>query len=295
MPGRKRKTYPLNQSPLFKLSNKRKLATLLRISLRELKLLSHSDRLYHEYDITKKSGGTRRIENPRRNLKIIQARIARLLGKVTPPEYLFCPVKGRSYVTNAARHLGHRVVRTLDVKKYFPSTSRNRVYKFYKAVLQCSPDVAELLADITTYKGHLPTGSPLSPVMAFYAHCDVWEEVYRLVTNGAATNSLYIDDLTISGDRVSDGLMWNIKKVVHRSGLRYHKEKTFRGRPAEITGVILRDGQLTPPNRQLLKRFRTGRAARVASTKLEKETLSTQLKGLTGQLAQIKAANLMVK
>jgi retron-type reverse transcriptase len=287
--------YPLNQSPFFKLSTKRKLAKLLGISLLELKTFRRCDRLYSERDIPKKNGGTRRIENPRRHLKVVQARIARLLSRITPPDYLFCPVKGRSYVTNAARHLGHRVVRTLDVKKYFPSTSRNRVYRFFNTVMRCNSDVAEILTGISTYKGHLPTGSPLSPIMAFYAHYDIWQEVYRLVTNGAAINSLYIDDLTISGERVSDSLIWDIKKAIYRSGLRYHKEKTFRDRPAEITGVIVRDGRLLPPNRQLLKKFRSECAARKATTKLEKEMLTTQLKGLAGQVAQIKSANVSLK
>ena len=133
---RKKRNYLLNQSPFFRLSTKRKLANLLGVTLIELKLLECSDRLYREREIPKKNGGTRLIENPRRDLKLVQARIARLLGRITPPDYLFCPVNGRSYVTNAARHIGHRVVRTLDVKKYFPNTPRRRVYWFFYKIMQ---------------------------------------------------------------------------------------------------------------------------------------------------------------
>jgi retron-type reverse transcriptase len=287
---RKKGTYPLNQSPLYKLSTKRKLANLLGITLQELQTFKDPDRLYSERDIPKKTGGTRRIENPRRNLKIVQARIARLMGRITPPGYLFCPVKGRSYVTNAACHISHRVVRTLDIKKYFPSTTRDRVYRFFRGTLRCNPDVANLLTDVATYKRHLPTGSPLSPIMAFYAHFDVWEEVYRLVNAGGGVNSLYIDDLTISGDRVREGLIWEIKKVIYGAGLRYHKEKTFRGRPAEVTGVIIRNGQLAVPNRQLLKKHRAELAVRKAATQIEQEMLFNQLRGLSSQIAQIKAS-----
>jgi retron-type reverse transcriptase len=285
------RNYALDQSPFYKLHTQRKLAALLRISLTVLRSFKKADTFYRETDIPKKDGGIRRIENPSRNLKIVQARIARVLGRIEPPDYLFCPVKGRSYVDNAARHLGHRVVRTLDIKKYFPNTSRNRVYKFFLYVMKCNPDVACLLADIATYKGHLPTGSPLSPIMAYCAHLAVWEEVDRIVKKNGAVESLYIDDLTISGAHVPKNLMWQVKKVIHQAGLRYHKEKTFRDRPAEVTGVIIRGGKLVAPNRQLLKRYRVEGAARRSDDEQEKKMLEIQLSGLVGQIKQISRAN----
>jgi retron-type reverse transcriptase len=284
---RKKGSYPLNQSPLFKLSTKRKLVDLLGLTVPKLRSLRVSAHLYSECEIPKKSGGTRLIENPRRDLKQVQARLARLLSRIAPPDYLFCPVKGRSYVSNAARHLNHRVVRTLDIKKYFPSTPRRRIYKFFLEIMHCNPDVADAIADLATYKGHLPTGSPLSPIMAFYAYYDVWEKVYQIVSTAGATNSLYIDDLTVSGEKVPDWLIWKIKKVIHRSGLRYHKEKTFRDRPAEITGVIVRDGTLVPPNRQLLKKYRARTGLRSATTETQQQLLANLLRGLDGQLSQI--------
>ncbi len=291
MSKEKRKNHDLNQSSFYRLSTKRKLAALLSISQNELREFKYSDRLYSEREIPKKTGGVRLIENPRRNLKLTQARIARLLGRISPPEYLYCPVRGRSYVTNAARHMNRRVIRTLDIKKYFPSTSRDRVYRFFRDVMKCSPDIAEMLANIATYKGHLPTGSPLSPIMAFYAHYDVWEEVARLAETKGAIISLYIDDLTISGDQVSDGLIWEIKKSIHRAGLRYHKEKSFFDTPAEITGVIVCEDRLAIPNRQLLKRHRAAKALQKASTDYERKLLLTQLRGLDGQAHQIRSAD----
>jgi hypothetical protein len=165
----KRRLYTLNQSPLFKMRNHRKLAALLDMPLAELRRLRHSDTLYTEFDIPKKSGGARHVENPRRPLKLAQARIARLLSRIVPPDYLFCPVKGRSYVTNAAQHRDNRIVRCLDIRKYFPSTPAYRVYWFFRNIMRCDADVAETLMRLATYQGHLPTGSPLSPIMAYFA------------------------------------------------------------------------------------------------------------------------------
>jgi len=157
--------------------------------------------------------------------------------------------------------------------------------------MECEPDVAEILAKIATYQGHLPTGSPLSPIMAFYAHCDVWEEVARLANSIQAKSTLYIDDFTISGAQVPGTAMWDIKKVVHRSGLRYHKEKSYCGHAAEVTGVIVNGGKLVPPNRQFLKRWRLDNATRRVTNPREKDALTAQLHGLSAQMAQIKAAN----
>jgi hypothetical protein len=200
-------------------------------------------------------------------------------------------VRGRSYVTNAARHLRSRVIRTLDVKKYFPNTKYQRVFWFFRTVMDCEPDIAEVLAKIATYRGHLPTGSPLSPIMAFYAHYDVWQNVERLVKSIDAKSTLYIDDLTVSGAQVPGAIMWAIKQIVYKSGLRYHKEKSYHDRPAEITGVIVKDGKLFPPNRQFLKRRRLDDATRRITNQREKTKLNAQLTGLAAQMAQIKAAS----
>jgi hypothetical protein len=153
--------------------------------------------------------------------------------------------------------------------------------------MECSSDVAALLADIGTYKGHLPTGSPLSPILAFYAHYELWEKVHEIVRSAGGTDSLYIDDLTISGDKVPTRVMWEVRKNIHRAGLRYHKEKTFIDRPAEITGVIVSGDRLLAPNRQLLKRHRAEQALSKATGDTETLILKQQIRGLVGQLKQI--------
>ena len=83
--------YALDQSPLYKLSNRKKLAKMLRIDTRELRNLSkQADGLYREFAVPKKSGGMRDVENPARQLKLVQARLARWLGRIAPLDYLFC-------------------------------------------------------------------------------------------------------------------------------------------------------------------------------------------------------------
>ncbi|WP_207178043.1 reverse transcriptase family protein [Methylobacterium indicum] len=282
------KRYALDQSPLYKLRNRKKLAEILHISARDLRFLSkNANALYHEFQIKKKDGGVRGVENPSRPLKLVQANLARLLARIAPPDYLFCPVKGRCYVTNAARHRGQRVVRCLDVRKYFPSTSSKRVFWFFHKIMKCEADIAATLTSLSTYQGHLPTGSPLSPMLAYYAHYDVWQTIADICAYHNYNLSVYIDDVTVSGPSVSAVAMWQIKTAIHRSGLRYHKEKFFHGRPSEITGVIVAGDKLSAPNRQLKKIASTKRQIKISRRPDDNAKLKEQLTGLNGQIKQI--------
>lgn len=280
----KKSNYLINQSPIYKLRSRSKLARILGISPSELRRISAGDSLYREFDIPKKNGGVRRVENPGRPLKLAQAKIARILSRIEPPDYLYCPVKGRCYVSNAAQHVGNRVIRCLDIKKYFPSTPARRVFWFYHKILKCERDIAGLLTALTTYQQHLPTGSPLSPIMAFFAYYDAWEEIAGFCRRNGYTLTVYVDDCTISGTKVPEKDVWEIKRIIHGAGLKYHKEKSYIDRPAEITGVIVgRDG-LSVPNRQFLK---LKNATSEFSIDGGRADLRDQILGLRGQMQQI--------
>lgn len=237
---RKRTAYRLEQSVFYRLPSPRKLAKVLALAEADMqKLVDAGDRLYREFDVEGKNGSKRRVEEPMPLLKRVHRQIARFLSRIQAPDYLFCPVKRRSYVTNAAQHHGNRVVRCLDVKKYFPSTPSRRVFWFFHTIMQCPADVAAILAKLCCYQGHLPTGSPLSPIMSYYAHYDVWAKVAAIAATHGCVLTVYMDDVTISGDRVRTSVLWQVKQAIHAAGLRYHKEKTYIDRPAEITGVIV--------------------------------------------------------
>ncbi|MDX3911435.1 MAG: hypothetical protein QHC67_16735 [Sphingobium sp.] len=124
------------------------MAQVLGLELADLHLLCQPEGQYHEFDIEKKGGGKRRVENPAPSLKKVQARIAKFLSSVEPPDFLFCPVKGRCYVSNAASHRANRVVHCLDIKKFFPSTPSRRVFWFFEKIMKCRRDVAAILTSI---------------------------------------------------------------------------------------------------------------------------------------------------
>ena len=280
--------HTLERSAFYRLPSRRKLAEILHISAPELCRLSRGDGLYREFDIPKGENEKRKVEEPCAALKLVQSRIADLLSRIEPAEYLYCPVKRRCYVSNAARHKDNRVVRCIDVMKFFPNTPRRRVYWFFKEIMQCPGDVAGVLANLATYQGHLPTGSPLSPIMAHYAYVDVWRAIAELARANDLTMTVYVDDVTLSGQRLPDAIMWEVRKLLHGAGLRYHKEKKYVDRPAEVTGVILRNRELLIPNRQHLKLRNARKARRVAVTQDDMDGCERRIDGLIAQRRQIR-------
>lgn len=280
-------SYPLHQSPLYRLRSRPRLARLLGISQAELRTLAAGDSLYTEFDIPKKNGtGTRHVENPRRPLKLVQARIARLLTRIEPPDFLFCPVKRRCYVSNAAAHRGNRVVQCLDIKAFYPSTPQRRVFWFFNKVMGCERDIAALLAKIACYQRHLPTGSPLSPIMAYLAYFDLWHRIADFCRARGYTLTVYVDDVTISGARVPERDIWEVQKMIRGAGLEYHKRKRFIDRPAEITGVIVSGDKLSAPHRQHKKRHEA-LAELLVAVGDDRQALLGRVAGITGQLRQI--------
>lgn len=286
-----RKLHRLCDSSFYRMGSPHKLAALLKIPIHHLEALSaSSSRLYREWDEKKSNGGTRHIESPLPALMRVQGRIAQLLCRIEPPHYLFCPVKRRCYVTNAAQHRGNRAVRCLDIKSYFPSTPSCRVYRFWRSVMQCSPKISGILTALATFKEHLPTGSPLSPIMAYFAHIDVWEAVAAIAKRHGYVLTVYIDDVTLSGRHVRTEVLWEIKQVLHGGGLRYHKEKAYFDRPAEITGVIVDGEHLKVPRRQHRKLHRADLEFKKPENAGSKQ-IAGHIEGLRGQMKQIRAVD----
>lgn len=285
------KKYALNQSPFYRLTTKKRLIKVLGITFSELKNLILADKHYIEQEEFK-NDKRRLIERPKYKLKQIQRRIANLLSRIETPDFLFCPAKGRSYITNAKEHIDSDVVRSLDIKAYFQSTSSSRIYLFFYEQMQCSPDVAEILTNLATFRGHLPTGSPLSPILSYYAHADMWHCISNIAKGSACKLTVYMDDLTVSGINVSGKLLWKIKQQIHLYGLKYHKEKLYEGRKARrVTGVIIHKEQLKLPNRQQLKIYNLRQQIAGEGDSSKRAKLHQKLQGCAAQSKQISLSN----
>ena len=292
MPKKRIKHHGEQDSPFYKLRSKAKLASLLFLDVDKLVYFADSEDLYSDFPKKKKGSGFRSISAPCPALKKVQKRIAILLQRITPPDYLFAPVSGRSYVDNAARHLGANSIRRLDIQDFFPSCTANRVIWFFRKRMGCSPDVAAQIRGIVTRHGSLPQGSPCSPILAFLCYLDMWEEIARLASENGCQLSVYADDLTISGEIVPESLIWEIKKTLFRHGFRHKpsKERSKISKPTEITGVILHGNQLLVPNRQHQKLHEVRKEFMACRSSERRRKLKEQLEGRESQFRQIVGA-----
>ncbi len=109
------------------------------------------------------------IQPPKDDLKIVQKRIKRMLGKIDIPDNVFSGVKGKSYADNALMHVGdkRRNLFKIDLTAFFPSISRDVVYTFFRDDLHCSPDVAEILTNLTTIDIEKSQANCLADYMLF--------------------------------------------------------------------------------------------------------------------------------
>ena len=290
MPRSEAKRHPLDQSQFFAIQSRAKLAGLFGLTRATLDEVLDMERPYSTRSFEQNRNGkikVRIIQEPRGLLRPIHIVVRKALSRIEPPDFLFCPVKRRSYVTNAAQHIAAKEVRTLDIHAYFPSTPRQRVYWFFHTVMRCSADVASILAQLLTADGHLATGSTVSPILSFFAFYDMWHAIAQIAKEAGCVLTVYMDDITISGEHVPDRVMWEIKKRIDRCQLEYHKERRYRAGVGEVTGSLLKNGQLLVPNRQLKKAYETRKALSAAADPDELRRLAAVLRGLDQQRKQV--------
>lgn len=272
--------YAINQSPLYKLSSKKKLADLLRMSTQELMGFAEKTEVNYNTFPVYKNKKSRWVQAPKPKLKAVHKRLFQLLGRISYPDYLHSGVKGRSYVTNAERHVGERQLYKLDIKSFFPSVSIGHIYYFFHNRLKCAPDVSWKLQRLCTYGDMLPTGSCISQIMAFNAYEPMFCELNELANGNGAVMTCYVDDLTFSGRNISGRFQYSVKEVIKKNGLSSHKEH-FYGQSARktITGVIVDGDALKVPNKQQLSIYQTMKRLAGLPPGEEQDAVLRSLKG----------------
>ena len=248
------KKYDITQCALYKCRTKKRLEYLLRLDPGGLKMID-SIIGYHKFEIDKKhSEEKREITAPDKTLKAIQRRILYLLHRVIRPEWLISGEKQKCYIDNGKAHLNGKYVLTIDIKKFYDNCTREPVYQFFVQKLKTSPDVAEILTNIITYNGGIPTGCPTSQIMAFYAYSDMFSEIFDLAKQHGCKFTLYVDDMTFSSKEPFSPhqLSQMIDRVLRKYGHKPKYPKVKYYGPSDykpITGtVVTPEHSLAVPN-----------------------------------------------
>lgn len=269
---------------------------------------------YVRYVIPKRSGGERVILAPKRELKALQRRVlSGMLAHVpaAPSAHGFVP--GRSIVSNAAAHVGRKVVLKLDLKDFFPSVTFPRVrgsfislgYSFAVAstlALLCTEYVRqEFERDGTLYfisvgRRHLVQGAPTSPALANLVAWRLDRRLSGLAAKQGFTYTRYADDLTFSGNdgEVAARLRAQATRIAVDERFTVNAEKTHLTRRAgrqTVTGLVVNDALGTPRAQRRRLRAILHNASRTGLEPQNRDGRQDFTAYLMGQIAFVHAAN----
>lgn len=260
-PKKNKKTYALHQCAMFNTSSRTRLVEVL---LKPLPLIMGCIGSYSRFIkepkpdpfSAKPPRKARSVQKPKGDLLHIHNRILRLLSRVVVPPYMQAALAGTSYRKNAAMHVGKDCVATLDIRSFFTATNRSKVFNFFEKDLRCPGDIANIYSRIVTCNDSLPTGSPLSPLLSFYANKNLFDSLEQLALESNLTFTCYIDDLTFSGKKISESFLWNVERMVHSYGheIAPGKTKLFKADHAKhVTGVVIFNDGISVPNSRYKK------------------------------------------
>jgi retron-type reverse transcriptase len=260
-------------------------AKALELSIPQLRWLAfHSEAAtrihYVRFSVPKKSGGTRELSAPHRSLARCQQWIlANILDKVPVHGAAHGFVSGRSTVTNASTHVGHKFVANLDLRDFFPTITFPRVCGTFRQ-LGYSPAAATVLALLCTesprrtvvYAGQryyaatapraLPQGACTSPALSNLAARRLDSRLVALAARLGWIYTRYADDLTLSSAADDAGakvgyMLARVRHIARDEGFEVNEKKTRiqrKNTAQSVTGLVVNERVAVP--RKTVRRLR---------------------------------------
>lgn len=262
-----------SKSPLYGILRKRDLNQLIKARVHNINKYNVEYKPY----IDRKSK-KRLIEAPKYNLKLIQKRIKKYLDCFDYPDNVFSGIKGRSYIDNAYYHIDSNYFLKMDLSKFFPNTSREKIYKFYSNKMKMKNDIAAIMSDLSTVdltdimtkeiedfileKGirhinHLPSGSPISSILSYLANIDMFNELDLLAKKYNCIVSFYVDDIIFSSkNKISKSIVKEAERIITKYDQVVNIAKTksyITSDYKKITGCVIYNHELLIPNKTKYK------------------------------------------
>ena len=237
------------QVNLYGISTLSELAEILDFPIGSL--IEATKKGYRSYFVQGKTK-KRLIEEPNMILKSVLKDLKKLLVEMFDcPEYNKCWTGGNNYL-NAQAHTGQHAFVTTDISSFFTNSRACYVRRFFKDKLKISGEALNMLVQMCTYRGHIPTGAPTSSILAFLSHKDLFDEIAQHMDKKGITFTLYVDDITLSAKHgITGDEIKFIKSVLKRHKLEIKPEKTkfYSYKRAMITGFYLtQDGKISVPD-----------------------------------------------
>lgn len=250
-PRRKRKKnpreiYPIERSPLAQKITTRGLASLLKTTVNDLRREVN----YKELAIVRRTEIVRKGKRAKKrdfvypehssSLYLVHKTLAEWLNRIQQPDYVFSPRAGKTTKSNATHHAGQKAFLQIDIKKFYPSTTKEMVRDGLINAFGMYRDVANLIANIVTIDDKASFGSPVTPVLMTIVFREMFDLIYAECKKLGLRMSIWVDDITISGNHITPGFIEKIRGIVREYGHKTHKIKTrSSGEGICITGIWL--------------------------------------------------------
>jgi hypothetical protein len=162
------------------------------------------------------------------------------------------------------------------------------VRRWFRDQLGMYDDVAGVLAHLSTVDNKVSFGSPLTPVLCSLIHRPMFDQIAAICNVRGLRYSVWVDDLTISGQFVPGDVLGQIREIVRTAGLRSHRIAYRSGnRPVFITGIGVVGPNLVAPNGLHLKIRGCWADYHSAITDDEKDAICLRLLSYLGTVRQI--------
>ncbi len=190
--------------PYEPIASLKSLSAALGISQINLQTLTEKSNSYYYLtkELVKPDGSIRQTYDVKHELKHVHEKISNVLfRKVQYPDYLHGSLKGKDYLSNCKQHTGKKFIISEDATNFFPSISKKIVYEVWTQFFGFPNDIADCLAELTTFNGALVQGAKPS---SYISNLVLWEREADLVRNFKNLGygyTRYIDDITVSSSR----------------------------------------------------------------------------------------------
>lgn len=223
---------------------------------------------YHVREIPKKTGGVRIIHSPVKGLKHLQACLNCVLQAIYQPHKAATGfVPGKSIVDNALQHTRKGYVLNIDLKDFFPTIERERIWGCLLfppfnlgntsvrrqianriSILCTAPMKSTNEQGIEIEKFVLPQGAPTSPTLTNIIANRLDRRLQGVAKRYHLTYTRYADDITFSANinifKESGEVMTEIRRVINDQNFVINEKKLRQqqhGYRQEVTGLIVNE------------------------------------------------------
>lgn len=228
---------------------------LIRVPKADISLHSLQPK-YYEFSALKKNGGYRKIEAPHPGLMELLRKLNFALQclyffEMPAASYGFVlSHKGnktpRNILTHAENHINSAHLLNVDFKDFFHQVKLDKVSQLLaRAPFHFSNESAEILANLCTYKGRLPMGSPTSPVLSNFAVIPMDLTLENWAKQRKIRYTRFVDDMSFSSFHgLPTAILSEICEILSGYGLKLNPNKTKWYGPGEVkvvTGLEVTD------------------------------------------------------